>query len=267
MERVSAGDMADAVADLEHKAVLIVGVGVPSDLADTLNVSVVGRPRPSTTAATGPKFDPAWRMAEKQLAPALESTFGPEWQPSRTTPAPGDAPGEGSKHGTRVLQPRFLEMAFKVKRLNIEELGVGPAGEVVGALALEAVEGSARPSFGCKLRVGAMGHPPRVPSNVWSSMSRGGSHRHLSGGKAAREADRRALDQSIRSVSLQDGGTLDPRSNGVGRLQNSCRACSAQRKSFPARPDRRRPRGTAAIDFLRARSAPAWWAARDQSSA
>ncbi len=205
MERVSAGDMADAVANLEHKAVLIEESGVPSDLADTLNVSVVGRPRPSTTAATGPKFDPAWRMAEKQLAPALESTFGPGWQPSRRTPAPGAAPGERLGSTVPEYYNPDLEMAFEVKRLNIEELGVGPAGEVVGTPSKQSKEALGRARMQVAGRRWA--HPKGTKQClVFNVTGQGATDISAVGRQLVRLIGEHFIKYD--RVFLQDGGTL-----------------------------------------------------------
>jgi hypothetical protein len=134
IDRVSAGGMADAVASLEGAARQIEQTGTRFEMAESLGITVRGPPRRSSSSADPfPRFDPAWRTAEKQLGPALENKFGPGWQPSKRVAAPGAAQGEtlGSTVPEYFNPDLTPPVAVEGKRLDLAELGIGPAGETI----------------------------------------------------------------------------------------------------------------------------------------
>jgi hypothetical protein len=83
-------------------------------------------------------------MAEEQAGPAIEKKFGPGAEPEARVPAPGARPGEtlGSTIPEFVyrVQGKIVK-AFEVKRLRLEEMGIGPAGQKIGPRSETTVDG------------------------------------------------------------------------------------------------------------------------------
>ena len=132
IDRVSPGDMADAVANLEARARQVQeGSGTAFDMAESLGISPGGgggRPRAAKAPKAGPQFDPPFRLAEIQAGPALEAKFpATDWTPAKKTRAPGGKTDLGST--IPDWSSVSNNMAVEVKRFNIEELGIGKAGE------------------------------------------------------------------------------------------------------------------------------------------
>jgi hypothetical protein len=129
IDRVRPGGMAEAMRNLDIAAVRTGQVGVGIDF-EAQGTTVTEPAPPRLRGAQEPRIDPAWRIAELQLEPALEKKFGKGWQAARRMPAPGAAPGETLGSTVPEYYHPILKKAFEVKRLNLGELGIGPGGQV-----------------------------------------------------------------------------------------------------------------------------------------
>ncbi len=85
---------------------------------------------PQPRQRTGGGFVPLWKIAEERLGPILEEKFGPGWQPGPRQNAPGAAEGEALGSTVPEYYNAQLMQSFEVKRLNLEEMGIGSNGEL-----------------------------------------------------------------------------------------------------------------------------------------
>jgi hypothetical protein len=130
--------MANAVRMLEIAEVRAAQTG---QLLDPEGIGVqIPRQRPLPDPRLAPSPAPAYRLAEEQLGPVLEREFGPDWKPQPRFRAPGAGPKENLGSTLPDWYNERLGRAVEVKRLNLDELGVGPAGEALAAPSVDSVE-------------------------------------------------------------------------------------------------------------------------------
>jgi hypothetical protein len=140
MERVEAGRLAETLKMLEVAAEYGKQAEVIFNLESAMDLAVTTPSSPRTRGVAGPKVDPPWRVAEKDLLAALDELFGPGWKVSPRIQAPGARPGEFLGSTVPEYYRPDLKKAFEVKRLNLIELGIGPAGQSSGTLSKASVE-------------------------------------------------------------------------------------------------------------------------------
>lgn len=97
-----------------------------AEVGDDTGVNVIQPRQP----ASGGGLVPLWRIAEERLGPILEERFGPGWQRSPRQAAPSAAEGETLGSTVPEYYNEQLRQSFEVKRLHLDELGIGPNGEL-----------------------------------------------------------------------------------------------------------------------------------------
>jgi hypothetical protein len=138
-----------ALTQASSTAILIdpdgTGITVPADARRRPEPKVPPGPvvgpsgQPVHVTSQGPVPAPS-QLAEEQLLPALEKTFGHGWQYHPRVRAPGADEGELLGSTLPEYYHRHFKTAFEVKRWRLNEMGIGPAGENVGALSKQSVE-------------------------------------------------------------------------------------------------------------------------------
>jgi hypothetical protein len=139
IDRIETGQMAERLATIESRAEIALMTGTKFDLLNEIRLGVVEPRAPRLPAVTPemtwPKLDPAWEMAQKQAGPAIEKKFGAGAEPQSREIAPGARPGEslGSTVPEYVYRAQGeIIRAFEVKRLRLDEMGIGPMGQRIG---------------------------------------------------------------------------------------------------------------------------------------
>jgi hypothetical protein len=78
------------------------------------------------------KQKPTHLMAEEDALPALEAKWGPGWEYHETVTAPGAKPNEQLGSTVPEYYNPKLNIAVEVKRWNLEGLGIGKDGKILG---------------------------------------------------------------------------------------------------------------------------------------
>jgi hypothetical protein len=132
IDRVPPGRMADLVKAVDIDEVLTSQTGSVPDPDLSINSRGVRVPKQPKTGGRPPIEIPLSELAEQQLGPVLEESFGAGWEYHERSLAPGAKPGETLGSTIPEYHNRNLRRAFEVKRLDLAELGIGPSGEIIG---------------------------------------------------------------------------------------------------------------------------------------
>ncbi len=141
--QVKRGELVERLASIDVAAARSSSTAMLVDPEGTgISVPADARPRPDPTAPSpSPRALPApSQMAEEQLLPALETTFGHGWVYHERVQMPGAAEGELLGSTVPEYYHRGFRTAFEAKRWRLNEMGIGPAGENLGAASKGTVE-------------------------------------------------------------------------------------------------------------------------------
>ena len=122
---VPRGEMSKTIFGIDIGEFHAAETGQLPEIGEGTGLNIV-QPRQRTSGGLAP----LWRIAEERLGPILEEKFGPGWQRSPRQRPKGAAKGETLGSTVPEYYNKQLRQSFEVKRLNLEELGIGPTGEL-----------------------------------------------------------------------------------------------------------------------------------------
>jgi hypothetical protein len=144
-------------------------------------------------------------LAEEQLLPALEGAYGPGWHYHPRFRAPGAREGELLGSSVPEYYHPGMKTAFEAKRFRLDEMGIGPTGQKIGAPSQETVDALARARTQLAQRIRAMGED--VNQNiVFNVTGQGVKDVHAVGVRLKEMLE--AAKVSYKHLWIQDGKTL-----------------------------------------------------------
>jgi hypothetical protein len=142
----------DVVATRASQTATVVGV------EGSVRVDVAPPRGPRVKPPSPPKVKEAWELAEEQLGPALKGRYGEEgWRFHERKLAPRAEAGQTLGSTIPEYYHPDLNIAFEAKRLRLDEMGIGPAGQRISTPSQATLDALARAREQLQRRKWAMG--------------------------------------------------------------------------------------------------------------